>query len=854
MTTTCPKTLQRPVLPSLPTVILKLIEATNDEKKSVKELADIAANDPSICTQILKIANSALINSGQPVKSITQAALNLGISTLRHVAITAGVCQAFSSVEVPGNFSIGDFWNHSLCSALIAKEVVEFLDLPPSVDEVFLSGLLHDIGQLSLIIRQPDMYDRIVQNPRTGQTILESEAEICGWDHTIEGYELVKQWNLPVSIRTAIRYHHEDPGELSESTPLLRIIYLSDISAHYLSGESSIPVSELLEEYRKQEFRLTDKDIEDIFGRVGTILKETARHLGLRVEKGRGPRLKEQDDALDILKERSIDLATLMGVLESLLTVRSQAELHTTMFAAIASLTDIESGLLFRYANGCLRGVCARGTEDDSLASQINIAKLEDSIWSSAFSQGKPIFSRDYFRKRTCRIIDNQMKEYLGGEFLAVGLAAGGDKIGALALKVSPEQWPRIKQGLGLVQLLARELAHVIKGVSYRRLWEKEHLVNEALVNQCPIGIFIVEESGKISYVNPAGKELLGLDSRTLAEDSISRLLDLNMDKIYARYKGVKARRIDKKQVTRPGGKTVWVELQAAHLSIGGSTRLLFFIRDITDSMLLASERQKRALWLEKELVKRTQELKNAQERLIETERMGAASEVARKVVHEVNNPLGIIKNLLKILKIQKETGKIEDKTIDAIGSEIDRVARIVRKLWDFSKGKNAPLSSSKTPSASIGEALSEIESLVGPGLAEKNIRIKSEVDSELPDAAISKDELKQVLINLFKNAEEALGENGEIFIKAYQDDGGAVIEFGDTGPGISGKIKEKIFSPFVTTKGKENSGLGLSVCYGLLQACGGDISLAEKEGFGAFFRIRIPAVSQRGSRGEETL
>jgi len=101
MTTTCPKTIPRPVLPALPTVILRLIEATDDEKKSVKELADLASKDPSLCSQILKIANSALINPGTPVKSVTQAALNLGVSTLRHVAITAGVCQTFSSLEVP---------------------------------------------------------------------------------------------------------------------------------------------------------------------------------------------------------------------------------------------------------------------------------------------------------------------------------------------------------------------------------------------------------------------------------------------------------------------------------------------------------------------------------------------------------------------------------------------------------------------------------------------------------------------------------------------------------------------------------------------------------------------------------
>jgi len=119
------------------------------------------------------------------------------------------------------------------------------------------------------------------------------------------------------------------------------------------------------------------------------------------------------------------------------------------------------------------------------------------------------------------------------------------------------------------------------------------------------------------------------------------------------------------------------------------------------------------------------------------------------------------------------------------------------------------------------------------------------EIEDDLPSVAISEDELKQVLINLFKNAEEAIKKKGEIYVKAYKDKDNVILEFGDTGPGIPEDLKKRIFSPFVTTKGDKNSGLGLSVCYGLLKACGGDIVLADRDGFGAFFIIRIPVASR---------
>ena len=711
MTRTCPKTLSRPVLPSLPTVILKLIEATDDEKKSVKELANLASKDPSLCTQILKVANSALVNPGQPVKSMTQAALNLGVSTLRHVAITAGVCQTLSSINVPGNFSLSEFWNHSLCCGLICKKLVECLELSFSQEEAFLAGLLHDIGQLSLIVRQPEIFDKIVQNPRTGQTILESEAKISGSDHTTEGFELVKQWNLPISIRTAVRFHHADPSELAESTPFLRIVYLSDISAHYLNGRNSISLPELLGQFELLGFQIKEHELQHVFTEVKTVLKQTAAELGLNIKEQETARLEESPVSTNLLREKSVDLAMLIGVLESLLNVRSQKDLHDALFTAFASLTEIKSGLLFRYYNQCLKGVCARGSEDDSLANQIHVVNIKGSIWGHAFEKGEPVFSGEYFQKEATRIIDTQLKDYLHGDFLAVPLLAGQEKVGALALRIERKQWPVIKQGLGLIQLLAREIAHVIRGISYRQLWEKEHVINDALVKRCPIGIIITDRAGAIRYMNPQGKRLLGLDSKMLVQDSISALLGKNVAPDHINIGAdTEIIQLARKKVELPGSKNIWLDVQVTPFKVGGADRLLYFIRDITDSVLLESEREKKALWLEKELVKKTRELKKAQEKLIQAERIGAASEVARKVVHEVNNPLGIIKNLLKILKIQKETGKIEDKTIDAIGSEIDRVSRIISKLSDFSRPKGASSKSSTKNATKLEEVLRELE------------------------------------------------------------------------------------------------------------------------------------------------
>ncbi len=846
MTTTCSKTLREPVLPSLPTVILRLLEATDDEKKSVKELADIASKDPALCTQILKIANSALVSPRQPVKTITQAALNLGISTMRNVAITAAVCQTFSKIEVPKSFSLSNFWNHSLSCALLCKTIASYFHSPFSEEEAFLAGLLHDIGQLSLIIKNPHVVDKIVQNPRTGQTILESEEKIWGIDHTKEGFKLLEKWHLPLTIRSAVKFHHEEIAQIAGSIPILKVVYLADICAHFLYKENSLSTADLLDLFKRVGLPIEADGLEQIFKDVQNSIKQTANELGLTIGDHKTPKLPQGKETFELLEHRAFDLATLIGTLESLLLVKTRQELHSVLFTSLANLFEIQSGILFHYSNRCLKGVFAKGTEDDSLAPQLHIIDLEDSIWSEAYKQGKPVFSRDFFKDKRCKTIDTQLKDYLGSDFIAVPLIAGNDKVGALALAVSESQWIDFQQKLSLIRLLAREVAHVLRGISYRQLWEKEHVLNELLVKKCPIGIVITDEDGQIIFVNKASQNLLGLDSKVLIEKDIWELLQVPFSSVADELRrSGKIKNIGRRKICTLDGNVRWLEIQQTSLFLGGSTKLLFFIRDVTDSVALESERKQRALWLEKELNKRTQELKKAQEQLIQSERMGAASEIARKVVHEVNNPLGIIKNLLKILKIQKEKGNIEDKTIDAIGSEIDRVARIVRKLSDFSKQKGESCKKADKPKTDINEVFSEIKLLVGPGLAEKNIKLRLEMDNALPSVAISKDELKQILINLFKNSEEALQGEGEIIIRAHYRDGNVIIEFEDTGPGVPDNLKDRIFSPFVTTKGEENSGLGLSVCYGLLKACGGDISLTNKEGVGALFTIRIPAASR---------
>ncbi len=243
---------------------------------------------------------------------------------------------------------------------------------------------------------------------------------------------------------------------------------------------------------------------------------------------------------------------------------------------------------------------------------------------------------------------------------------------------------------------------------------------------------------------------------------------------------------------------------------------------------------------LERKVEERAAQLREAHQRLLESERLAVTGQLAAGVAHEINNPLAIIKNLVQLLRLKRE---LNLDTLRAIEEEIDRIARIVRGLLDFAR----PPVSGGAP-ARLSEELKRVQELLGPTLAKKHIELRTEIPDNLPQLSLSSDHLSQVLLNLLRNAEQAIGSDGTIFVRARVAEvpNGApyvVIEVEDTGPGIPPDVLPKIFEPFFTTKRhKEGMGLGLAVTQRLIVSVGGKIEVESTPGQGTTFRVSIPS------------
>ncbi|MFO7716751.1 HDOD domain-containing protein [Desulfosarcina sp.] len=245
-------------------------------------------------------------------------------------------------------------------------------------------------------------------------------------------------------------------------------------------------------------------------------------------------------------------------------------------------------------------------------------------------------------------------------------------------------------------------------------------------------------------------------------------------------------------------------------------------------------------------------QLKRQQLQAIQATRAEAAGDLAKRVVHEVNNPLSIIKNYLKILEIKFSGKEIPLDEIRIINEEISRAAHLLKSLTQFSTPKKPT-----RETTDINSLLMDIVTLTKESLLRHaNVNLHTNLDPGLPAVLAEKAGLKQVFINLIKNAAEAMQSGGNLFIETRHvpppiggklghgkkgSSGYAEIQFKDDGPGISEAMQAKLFDPYVSSKQGMHAGLGLSIAYNIIRSLHGRITCESIMDKGTVFKIELP-------------
>ncbi|PIU45209.1 MAG: hypothetical protein COS95_04975 [Ignavibacteriales bacterium CG07_land_8_20_14_0_80_59_12] len=330
--------------------------------------------------------------------------------------------------------------------------------------------------------------------------------------------------------------------------------------------------------------------------------------------------------------------------------------------------------------------------------------------------------------------------------------------------------------------------------------------------------IEITDVDGRIIYVNPAfergsgytKEELIGknpaiLNSRKHSSEFWSKM-----------WRAIMAGKVWTGEVVnrRKNGELMYTELLISPI-LDAAGRVIGFLGSHTD----------------------VTEKKHLQEQLFRSQKLESIGTLAAGIAHEVGNPLTSISSLVQI--IQRTTGdKFAREKLDLVREQINRIAKIIRQLVDFSRPTNYEIKPTD-----VNALVKSAVSIVQYGKKAKQVTFTLDCAPDIPAVEVVQDQLIQVFINVLINAVDSLdGKPGTVRVATRG--AGELIEVGftDNGCGMSPAVLGKIFEPFFTTKRVgEGTGLGLWVSYGIIQNMGGDVAVRSTPGGGSVFTVTIP-------------
>jgi HD-like signal output (HDOD) protein len=266
-------------LPPLPHVAAQALALIEDPDATAGKLTQLLGGDTALAARVLKIANSAMFSRQREITTINQAIMTIGFKTLKGIIVAATLRQLnrkFGKIEKM-------IWENSACTAVACRDIAYRLK-KPYVEEVFLLGLLHDLGKLVLMRQVPAEYQKVVDATKAGAFFVDAEHAQFGFGHPLIGALVAKKWNFSMDTCQSILHHHD--GDLAvlddsirEKTTLVRF---ADAITHMLGyghDEGYPDLSEQAVVWGK-DFNLKEEDIDKIKTSVAELFTETGSVFG----------------------------------------------------------------------------------------------------------------------------------------------------------------------------------------------------------------------------------------------------------------------------------------------------------------------------------------------------------------------------------------------------------------------------------------------------------------------------------------------------------------------------------------------------------------------------------------------
>jgi len=220
-------------LVSLPEVCFLVNDLVNDPLSELNEIGEIISQDPDLTARLLKLVNGAYYGFPKKIETVSRAIMMVGLKELQHMVWSTTAVETFNDIS-PSDANMATFWRHSIFTAVLSRILARETNvLHP--ERMFVSGLMHDVGQLVVYTKLPDVAQLVIdassEDVDASRTKLEQSA--LGYDHGSIAGALFKEWDMPDSIVEAVEFHH-NPEAAPEYHLEASIVHVADVMAHAL--------------------------------------------------------------------------------------------------------------------------------------------------------------------------------------------------------------------------------------------------------------------------------------------------------------------------------------------------------------------------------------------------------------------------------------------------------------------------------------------------------------------------------------------------------------------------------------------------------------------------------------------
>jgi len=515
-------------LPTLPHILVRLIEGCSDETTGIQELSQIIATDAGLTARVLYLANSSYYRNQEKVSLLDEALERLGRNAVKNLVFSAAVHQVLHQSHGMDAPHLKRFWRHSLLSAILAR-MIAVKTAYPEPEQAFFAGMVHDMGRLVLSANFPDAYAPLLDYaPHEFPKLLEEERKI-GASHTEVGAWLLDQWNLDSLTVDAVLYHHEPASRIANAYPLVKIIYAANILSE-MTESNDVSCEDVI-----SLLSFDPDETADLIFRAEEKMESFAQSLGIDIGSKRLMTALEADSAAphrELLNSVG-NMAMLFGPLQDLTEAADEEGMLQTLLEGVRILFDTPAVLLFLHdrERQLLMNYGAPHAERLSLPLDLKaILPVRCHLTGEIISS----FDQD---SGTGEIIDEQLARILDRKgLICAPLMARTEKIGVVVVGVDEEGAADLRKGSRLLKLFTDVVAVAIHADRLKReparLMQSEKLAAmTALMRRVaheinnPLGIiknYLTIMEAKLGEGHDAQKEI-----RVIREeiDSITRLL-----------------------------------------------------------------------------------------------------------------------------------------------------------------------------------------------------------------------------------------------------------------------------------------------------------------------------------------